>query len=165
MLLWPGGLPVSYVPQHSNSMRKAKEGLRGEFALCIHSLGVGPRLPIRSARTHTTRQNREEGKEVVKTKQVGSREQKCLHCGIFSTWSAYDTRGSRLPTCKAPRPLPACRFRLLPPLLQSCESEHMCRMRSEQRFRMIFRMVRKDDVPVQFNASGLRPVPAWTDQR
>src|SRR6266699_1163493 len=49
------------VPQHSNSMHKAKEGLRGEFALCIHSLGVGPRLPIRTA--HLTKPGRTEGKE------------------------------------------------------------------------------------------------------
>src|SRR6266516_5867971 len=109
-------------------MHKAKEGLRGEFALCIHSLGVGPRLPIRKARTHKTRQNRKEGKEVVKTKQVGSREQKCLHCGIFSTWSAYDTRGSRLPTCKAPRPLPACRFRLLPPFTNERKRTELLRL-------------------------------------
>src|SRR6266700_55739 len=88
-------------------MHKAKEGVRGEFALCIHSLGVGPRLPKRSARTHKTRQNRKEGKEVVKTKQVGSREQKCLHCGIFSSLSDSARDGSRLPTCKAPRSLPA----------------------------------------------------------
>src|SRR6266699_4245270 len=66
-------------------MHKAKEGLRGEFALCIHSLGVGPRLPIRSARTHKTRQNREEGKEVVKTKQVGRREQKCPHFAFLAS--------------------------------------------------------------------------------
>src|SRR6266487_5023805 len=103
-------------------MHKAKEGLRGEFALCIHSLGVGPRLPIRKARTHKTRQNRKEGIGVVKTKQVGGREQKCLHCGIFSTWSAYETRGSRLPTCKAPRPLPACRFRLLLPFYKRAKA-------------------------------------------
>ncbi len=109
-------------------MRKAKEGVRGEFALCIHSLGVGPRLPKRSARTHKTRQNRKEGKEVVKTKQVGSREQKCLYCGIFSKWRAYDTRGSRLPTCKAPRPLPACRFRLLPPFTNERKRTELLRL-------------------------------------
>src|SRR6266702_6987456 len=107
-------------------MRKAKEGLRGEFALCIHSLGVGPHLPIRSARTNKTRQNRREGKEVVKTKQVGSREQKCLHCCIFSKWRAYDTSGSRLPTCKAPRPLPAWfAFASFSPFTM-CESEQIC---------------------------------------
>jgi len=54
-------VPDTSVPQHSNSMHKAKEGVRGEFALCIHSLGVGPRLPIRLA--HTQKPNRTEQKE------------------------------------------------------------------------------------------------------
>ena len=99
-----------------NSRRKAKEGLRGEFALCIHSLSVGPRLPIRKAYTQKTRQNRIERKEVVKTKQVGSREQKCLCFCIFSKWSAYETRGSRLPTCGPHARFPPCAFASSSPL-------------------------------------------------
>src|SRR6266699_5712316 len=103
-------------------MRKAKEGLRGEFALCIHFLGVGPRLPIRKARTHKTRQNRMEGKEVVKTKQVGSREQKCHLFCIFSKWSAYETAAPDSPPARPHAPFPPGSLSLPPPPLQCAKA-------------------------------------------
>ena len=74
------------------------------------------------AYTHKTRQNREEGKEVVKTKQVGSREQKCHLFCIFSKWSAYETAAPDSPPARPHAPFPPGSLSLPPPPLQCAKA-------------------------------------------